>query len=384
MFVLARNESLHLVGLVMLGLSVYAPISLLTGFNLRNRVAVDAEEIYQKSEVFALRLLTSTAALFLTGFLIFFYTDDVRSALVAFFFVATRLSDQLADVSVGFYQRDGELERIAKSLFFRSLSQVLPFIVVYSVDIDVLWASVVAAILSLMTVMYIDGGLKGGMFASVSGVTKPLFVGGVKASLQASVFPFLDSVYVNSLRYAAALFLTADSVGRIGVAQTLYAPLAMFITALGYGHLSRSSSAAKSQDWGLLLKLLIKASVIGMSVVLVATVVLYIIPDGFYSLVGLKPESMGRDAAVFVFLGLAPLAANGFACQTLLSAKLGREYSLNPMVGIFVFMLALAAVVYILGFNFQSGIFVAYFAGSCARVVHASLSIFAARRSVFS
>lgn len=380
-FILANVDELKLAGLTILGLGIYAPLGLLLGFNLRNRVAVDVNEGFEKRSVLAFRLTMSAAALVVAGVCIFLYAETLSAAITALFIVATRLADQVSDAATGFYQRDDELWKIARSLWVRAIAQLVPFSLCLIVGLDVVVAAAVAGLLCIFSVLATDGNVlfkKGGRRRSATSWQGLIAVKG--KGIGSIFFPFLDSVYANLLRYSAAVLLTAESVGRIGVAQTLYSPMAMFVTAIGYSHLAGSARAVRNGDSVALVRLFMRAAGIGVASLLVALVVLYYMPGSFYELIGLIPVSAGRDVTLMVFFAFAPLVANGFACQTLLAAGSFRHYSINPIIGLVCFGALLVAFLYFFKFSPLLSVFAAFFVSSMARLMFSAYAMLLVRK----
>lgn len=380
-FMVANVDELKLAGLTILGLGIYAPIGLLLGFNLRNRIAVDANESFDKRSVLAFRLTMSAVALAVAGTFILLYAETFSSAITALFIVSTRLADQVSDAATGFYQRDEELWKIARSLWVRAIAQLIPFSLCLIVGLDVIFAAVAAGLLCVLSALVADGNA---LFKEVDrrpGSTSWQGLIAVKGKgMISTFFPFLDSIYANLLRYSAAALLTAESVGRIGVAQTLYSPMAMLVSAIGYSHLASSTRAVRNGDWAGLVSLFMRAAGIGTASIVIAILILHYMPGSFYELIGLIPESVGRDVTLLVFFAFFPLVANGFACQTLLAAGSLRHYSANPIVGLVLFSVFLIAFLFVFKFTPLLSVFAAFTVSSLTRLMFSAYAILLLRK----
>lgn len=236
---LARNGFMELLGLYYLGLGVFAPACLLVGLNLRNLIAVDADRQISILPALLIRFMAASFAVLPTGAALFLFADT-QNATVALILVAGRAADQIAELAVGFYQRENLHPKIGRSAMWRGMAAALPLVLVLYFSQSILIASLVSTLFTFVALWVVDIRELRRRAAQDDRQTIRQTLALLSGTFQSAPYPLLDSLFSNLLRYSVALFLPAQTLGLIAVAQTLYAPLQLVISSLGYTFLTRA------------------------------------------------------------------------------------------------------------------------------------------------
>ncbi|MCO8017963.1 hypothetical protein NI456_03730 [Brevundimonas diminuta] len=263
----ARAGGLELVGLLVLGLAIFTPACLGTGFNLRALIAIDDADAIDIRMALWWRAWSIIFALAGTALVLALVAGTIgRDWLAATLLVASRASDQSADITTGWYQRANRHTRIGWSFGLRGLASILPIagVVLFGGGI------VLGATLTLITTLLVH------IVADISPILKaaPLrprtpattFLRRLGSGLKSAPYPLLDSLYASSIRYAAAALLGTQLVGLIGIAQTLYAPIQLLISAIAFRYLTRTRALVVANRRAEQKTLLMQSLVFGLAV----------------------------------------------------------------------------------------------------------------------
>ncbi len=131
--VLAKLGSPEMVGRFALAFAVTAPVIMLTNLQLRAVQATDAREEYPFDQYFALRLITSSAAILVIAGIAAFsgYKSAVAWVIVAVGLAKT--SESISDIIHGLAQQREQMDRIAISLVIKgTVSLAALAIVIYA------------------------------------------------------------------------------------------------------------------------------------------------------------------------------------------------------------------------------------------------------------
>lgn len=335
-FILSLTYGLEAVADYILALAIYTPIALFFSKNSRNLLAVDANKKLDVVLLLRERVLYSVIAFIITGILIFVITTTHNTFLIVLWLILARVSDQIADVCFGFYQRENLSNRIAWSQLFRGIGSVLLIIVGYVDVVDFVFATALYAVIYILIVLYYD------VLFILKRNEQDLSVNtGLAASFNFSaLYPFLDTIHLNSLRYFFVFLLTKQELGYLGLAQTLYMPVQLFITACGFLFITHIRDLyEKNKAIGCLHVL--KGMMLGALGSLIYILFLIIIPVEYLVYVFPDDPGKGREYLICISIIMAFFGMSGFISQILIVQGKVKKYSRGPSVGIIIFILSI-------------------------------------------
>lgn len=117
--VLAKLSNPETVGKYALALSIAAPVMMLANLDLRAVQATDTREDYPFTAYLGLRLITTTSALTVIGFILLMTDHDRETVLVIVFVGLAKAAEALSDAYYGMMQQHEQMNFIARSMLIR-------------------------------------------------------------------------------------------------------------------------------------------------------------------------------------------------------------------------------------------------------------------------
>ena len=154
--ILARFGGAEDVGKFSLGLSIAAPVIMLSNLQLRQVQASDVRDQFAFKHYFALRTLTSTWAfpVVVLFALIGGYTDD--SVLVIVIIGAAKCFESISDIAYGLFQRHERMDMSAISMLLNGPLSLVMLGVGFALSRSVVLAAAILALTRLGTVLGYD------------------------------------------------------------------------------------------------------------------------------------------------------------------------------------------------------------------------------------
>lgn len=241
----------ELVGVYAVGMGVFAVATMLLGLDLRVAVSTDRKDAIGFRTAIMARAIACAIALPAAAVSMALMTPGRGEFIVATVLVAARVADQLSDVVVGFYVRDSIRNAIARSFLFRGLAVLgavcLAWILGWSVT-AMAWTALAAVILASLAADLIPEARA--RACSPSGHSLSHLI---RSTWKTSPYPALDTLHVNSLRFALVIVTGPAFYGLVALAQVIYTPFQIFMSAVGYGYLA-DARTAHDKGGGELLK----------------------------------------------------------------------------------------------------------------------------------
>jgi O-antigen/teichoic acid export membrane protein len=342
-FLTGRPAGISLVGSLTFALAIFSPLCLLGSLNTRNLVAIGRgrtlsllRDIYIRATVVLVAILVVVLVLLLT--------EKFRQfALLTFLLLILRGADQLSDVSAGYYQQHNKTKRLVFSYCGRGLISLAAVAIAYGFFNSLQIAVAVSAIATLLFVIWFD--------IAVPWKSLPREVKGErkedakdkKVSSAVKLFPFFDSLHANSLRLAMGAIFPTEIVGILGIVQTAFAPVQIFISAIALSNLRRLAILSDSSNAN--FKNLLNRLVLISFVIVLFFGLLWMLVDA--NLVGrifpsLNPSEI-KEVGVFFSLSMLLFGPTGFYAQAALIKRRDKIYGLAPLIGLGVFCIFIAA-----------------------------------------
>ncbi|WPH22436.1 lipopolysaccharide biosynthesis protein [Variovorax paradoxus] len=348
-FLLAKQSGgVGLIGTFTLGLAVFTPLCLIGGLNLRNLIAIDERNEIDVLTALILRTLVVVFALAVTIIALQIIGNLKEQGLIIIMLLGTRAVDHVSDVAAGFYQNNNQLKRIGHSFFARGCANFLPLAIVWSLS-GSLELSVTASFLTTIVAVIFFDLLAVRKMKESSKERKNLGFGAlfkvILPSFSASLFPFLDSLHINSLRYAIFFLFSGSVLGLVGIAQTLFAPIQLLVSALGYIYLPKVREVIKKGRRDEIVSFVKTGGIWGAVPTIGFLVLSLILPEsllriafGDIDIPGLR-QALHAISIAMIFFGVA-----GYLAQSVLAMKEERYYMLSPLVGLLFFAAVIASI----------------------------------------
>ena len=342
--VVSRTGGLNLVGLLVLGLGIFSPACLLMGLNLRALIAIDNTGSIDIINAIRVRFLSITIALVFTGAVLWMIGDGVWDDwLVIILLVASRASDQSADIAIGYYQRTNRPFRIGLSFSLRGVASILPFAITIYLTGNLVTSAIVnlAAMVFVHLLIDIVPIWRSAQRSHIGGLRS--FLGNLGMGLASAPFPLLDSLFVNSLRYAVAILLSKEILGLVGIAQTLYAPFQLMFSAIGFSFLPRMRALVTGGSLEEQLRHLAKGVGLVIAGGLVFLIAAAVVPAHWLFLVFHADGEALKIVLITVALAVLPQPVAGFISLTRLARNEAAIMSISVGVSLCILAIGLWA-----------------------------------------
>ena len=142
---LAKLGTPEMLGQFALAFAVTAPVFMLTNLNLRAVQATDARLDYSFGEYFALRLVTTAAAMLAVAAIAGWGGYRLETALVILAVGAAKMIEAISDILYGLFQQHERMDRIAVSMMIKGPLSLAALAVALQFTGSVLWGSVALA-----------------------------------------------------------------------------------------------------------------------------------------------------------------------------------------------------------------------------------------------
>ena len=322
----------RLIGIYAVGLGVFAVATLFLGFNLRVAVSTDREQAIGFGAAISARTIACLVALPLAIGSMALMQPSPEELLVASLLVAARLPDQLSDVIIGFYLRGSRRAPISRSFLVRGLVALavvgLAWWLGWSVGFLAV-AMVVSVSIAAVAVDVVPEWLRQDGRAGGSSIRQLL-----RETWAISPYPALDSLHLNSLRFALVMVTGPAFTGLVAIAQVLFTPFQIAMNALGFGYLESARRAHDSGGGaslqrhvrlGLLLGALLGAGFVATCLFLPDPLVRLLFADK-------AGDAEGPLIVAAVAIGLSPLC--GFLSLCVVTGGNRASYLAAPLAGL--------------------------------------------------
>ena len=121
---LAKLGTPEVVGLFALALAITAPVIMLSNLNLRAVQATDAKYDNRFGDYLALRIISSTLALFAMVGVISVFGYSINTALVILVIGIVKILESISDIIYGLLQQHERMDRIAVSMFIKGTASL--------------------------------------------------------------------------------------------------------------------------------------------------------------------------------------------------------------------------------------------------------------------
>lgn len=345
---LAQLSGLELVGVVTAGFAVFAPVALLLSLNLRTSVAINLLPGVSYGFLTLLRTVTSLVAVAAAAGVAWLVAPDPELAICAGLLLTTKFFDTLADLNVGFFQRDNRMGFIAQSLSARGIALLVAIGVSIAGQLSPLaFCAVAAAIYGLTFVLFdmrrmLSGAARNGQTSEESSIAATMQT--VRANWMSALFPAADNLHQNCLRLGATLLFDIEIVGLIGLALTAYAPMQLLVTAVGMKVLPQLRYRQQAGDEAGFHKLNRFGMGFGIGIALFTALAAWLVPAFLYELVFRADGELAKRATVLIGLAHVLLPMSGFMSQSLITSDNKVRYLLGPVLAVGVFWTGLGAL----------------------------------------
>jgi len=328
---LAKIGSPEMVGQFALGLAITAPVMMFASLKLRLVQATDAKGEYSFGDYLSLRLITTTLGLLVIVGIALIVDYDYETSLVILTLGVAKAFESISDVFYGLFQRQEQMDRIAKSLMIKGpLSLIALSIGVYltgsvfggTMGLVAIW------VLVLFTYDVRSGALMlKSMALSGSAVSQPSFQAAALrprwdlrtlAKLAWFVLPLgfvtlLDSLLVNIPRYFIEMHLGAYTLGIFAALASFERVGKLVVHALGRSVSPQLSQYYVARNIVAFRTLLLKIAGVGALMCGAAVVITRIAGDEILTLF-YRPEYARQD----VFVWLMAAAGIGYVAALLI------------------------------------------------------------------
>jgi len=341
LLILARQGQLETIGVFTAGLAIFSPLCLLAGLNSRTLIAIAATSGLSAATAFQLRAIAILGSGAIAAALLIPLAPDAATLAAAVLLVGTRAADQLSDVSIGFYQRDGRMDLIARSFAIRGLAGLLPFAFVLGLGGAIPLAAAAAALGTTSAVLLLE---VRPLTAGTRTCTSPGLGTALREFLRspAAFVPLVDSLHINAIRYALVLTSSADFLGLFGIAQAFFAPVQLLTTAIGYRRLAQARQLVERGDVLGLKRQAAVGLVLGGLLSLAFLLGALLIPTSVLALAVGDAAPDARSALLGVAVAFLFWAPNAMVGYPLIAANRQWAYLLAPLLGNVAFIASLA------------------------------------------
>jgi len=270
----AKLTSAAALGQFALGLSIAAPVFMLTNMQLRAMQATDARSQHSFADYFTLRCLGNLAGIALILAIVALARYDRTTAAVILLVAVARAVEQLSDVVAGLLQKFERLDQAARAQMLRGAGSAIVFAVVLWASRSLLAAVCAFAMTCAIVVLAYDfrlaRRLQGGRsFLSSSRRGLKLLA---TASLPLGIVTALAVLNVNIPRYVVEHDLGPAQLGIfVSVAYVLIATVNVVVNAMGQSASARLAQMFAAGDLDGFNRVLGKLLLTGAAITLLGT-----------------------------------------------------------------------------------------------------------------
>lgn len=270
----AKLTSAAALGQFALGLSIAAPVFMLTNMQLRAVQATDARSEHSFADYFTLRCVGNVAGLVLILAIMMLARYDRTTAVVVLLVAVARAVEQLSDVVAGLLQKFERLDQAARAQMVRGAGSAIAFAVVLWASRSLVAAVCAFALTCAVVVLAYDFRLArrlkdGRSFLSASRRGLRLLLG---VSLPLGIVTALAVLNVNIPRYVVQHDLGPAQLGIfVSVAYVLIATVNVIVNAMGQSGSARLAQMFAAGDLGGFNRVLRKLVLIGAAITLLGT-----------------------------------------------------------------------------------------------------------------
>lgn len=334
---LSHQGQQRTVGVYSLGLGVFAILTLVLGFNLWLAIATDREHRIAAAPALALRLIACSLALPVAVAAMWRMAAGADELLLSSILVTQRVGDQLSEVVIGYYARDGRHNRIARSFFVRGAAAIAAAVGGWAVGAPlvtialVMLAAVIAASMLADVVPLVRGD---GRREKRTPAERLSMLGIIKLTGTISAYPALDSLHVNSFRFVLAIFVNPLLFGLIAIAQLIYVPFQLLASALAFTFIEEARRSHDAGSYAVLARQVRAALGNGALIGGCYVAVSLLMPDVGLRFLFANEAENARSALLVATIALALQPATGFLSQCVVTGFERRTYILAPIVGL--------------------------------------------------
>lgn len=264
-------------GLYSIGIMIANQMLTVGKFSVRNFQVSDINQKYSFDEYYTFRIFTCTVAMVITFGWILFGGYRGKEAIVIICMTVYKMAECMSDLFEGLYQQRFRFDISGKSQFAKDLLMIIIFVAMILLTRDVVIASIVLAVFSMLLVFIIDFPIAG-YFAKIKWnfkwkTTKELII--ACASLFISTFLF---VYIHNSPKYALTGINGDDSAILADFNALFMPV--FVVDLFAGFilrmwLTRMAVYHKDGDYRNFKKMVGCQVVIIMGITVIAMGVMY-------------------------------------------------------------------------------------------------------------
>jgi len=282
----------------------------------------DHKNSFSVDSYISLRLLTSTAVIFITVIFVLVNGYDWYKSLLIFLLVGQRVFDAIADVLYGILQKKNRLYISGKSLFYKSISSLVAFLAIDLYTSNLLLSALSLPVISLLFIFFYDipHSKKVENFSMKPRLTE------IKRILKSTFLPFsialMGLIFVNLARYFIDIY-HPNLQGYFGI---IAMPLSLVVLLFSFIYtpaiLSLSDSYA-NKDFLSIRRYIGKITMITLTGTLLICVATYLFGVAFMQLLfGIEFSSYLLDIILVIIVGLAISLISLFTSIAIIARKL--------------------------------------------------------------
>lgn len=319
LIVLTKVGTTHMVGLFTLGLSVTAPIIMLTNAQLRNVQAADVSEKYTFGDYFGLRLVSSVLALLLIVAVSLISQYPFEAVVIIVLIGLAKFFEAISNIIFGLAQQREQMDLIGKSQIIKGIFSFILLCSLLIVTNSVFWAVIGLVVAWLLVLLFYDipnsiavlrdetGEAQTRWFEQLD-LIQPRFATRTLIQLGWIVAPLgfvalLNSLVPNLPRYAIESQLGVSALGIFGSLAYITIAGDTVVMAMGHATTPRLARHFLQHETRQFLRLILILIGILLVMSLVGVLVSVVIGREFLTLL-YQPEYAER-ADVFVWLMIA-------------------------------------------------------------------------------
>jgi len=309
----AKLSSAAAVGQFALGLSIAAPVFMLTNMQLRGVQATDALSEHSFADYFTLRCLGSAAGVVLVLAIVASARYDRTTSAVILLVAVAKAVEQLSDVVAGLLQKFERLDQAARAQMVRGAGSAIVFTVVLLVSHSLVAAVCGAAATCAVVLLSYDFRLARRLearrsFLSSSRRSLQLLLA---VSLPLGIVTALATLNVNLPRYVVQYYLGPVQLGIfVSVAYILIATVNVVVNSMGQSASARLAQMFAAGDLAGFNGVLRKLALFGAAISLLGTPVALLWGRPLLALI-YRPEYAQYASLLAMMVAVAGVSAVG-------------------------------------------------------------------------
>jgi O-antigen/teichoic acid export membrane protein len=335
--VIARFGSGEDLGIYSLGLAITAPIVMFFSFQLRTILATDAKNEYSFPQYLGGRIIHLTLSFIIIVPIAVLYSDNNKTIIIIIIMGIVKYIEALSDICMGYFQKEGNVDLIGKSQFYRGVSTAFVMSIIY-----ISTQNLIISCLGLLIVMLLRYKLydikKLIPLTNVKPVFNKSWVSLILLTYPLGAASLISSLNTNVPRYFLDYFWGVEEVGIFSALYYVLIAGNMFLTPISLLAAPRIANAYNKDSVTAFIKINMKLAFLVSMIFLIFFLLVLVKGELIITILYGKKYALYSEEFIVISLSLLFAFVTTFF---VLSTVAARVIKLQPIINLLVLIVTL-------------------------------------------